>query len=171
MKIGEENAATPPPQPPSDLFVKLICSGGAGAQVCEFCGREYLCSTDTAYWDQETLKDWRAKAEKEPDRYIEDQQYSSIEYGELDGRLFVLGCDCNSARRYEDFIWGHRELISKYLKERTTSRLADATRDSKLAELMAGGLLDLEKAEAEAQRLKALCELNGISTKAAPSRD
>lgn len=55
-----------------------------------------------------------------PEEEYEENDYEAFEYIELDGQLFVEGCEgCDKKlRRYEDFIWSNREHIRAYLKTR-----------------------------------------------------
>ena len=41
----------------------------------------------------------------------------------------MIDCHCNAARKYEDFIWTHRWLISRYINERLEKGYKDAKWD------------------------------------------
>ncbi len=102
----------------SEHFNRAIISSSSISIDCPFCGRVHYASfNNEGNFEEGELEDLRKKAKKEPKKYIE-HDYSSIEWGYLDGKQYVVDCECNGARRYEDFIWNHRYLILNYLDRR-----------------------------------------------------
>lgn len=106
---GEERA--------SDVFMRAVCHGGALCSICcEHCGRVHFVGDGHGDYEDGELEDLRANALKNPGKYIEHNDYDSIDWGYINGKQIVYGCPCNSARQYERWIWSHRYVISKYLK-------------------------------------------------------
>jgi hypothetical protein len=113
----------------SELFMDLATSNhGSPCIQCQHCKRVHF----THECDEKELADLRAKAEKEPNKYLEDTMSDSIAWGYLDGKQYAWNCPCDSGHRYEEFIWRHRELIAEYLKRRTQENLRVAQEDAKL---------------------------------------
>jgi len=124
---------------PSYEFIDAVVNGCAIVIDCELCGRVHFATWDeNAGWEEGELEDLRAKAEKDPDRYIEDATCSSISYGWLNGKQVVDGCPCNRARKIEDWIWSHRDIISKYLK----SRIMKMKRQAEMEERQVEGVVE-----------------------------
>lgn len=68
---------------------------------------------------------------------LTEEEYDRAEYFgyiELDGQVFVYGCDGCSARllKYENFIWNNRETIRRYLKTRIDQEKAWADQEALL---------------------------------------
>lgn len=118
------------PEPPSEMFENAVRSAGSLVIDCELCGRTHFATLETGPFDEGELEDLRAKAKKDPDRYVEDPGYDSVAWGMVDGKQAVIGCPCNGLRRYEDFIWGNRSVIAAYLRNRSEERLKSAERES-----------------------------------------
>lgn len=103
----------------SETFWDAIIHSSSLVILCEFCGRVHFATwSEGDYDDGEELTDLKKRAKINPDRYIEDHEYSSIRWGYLDGKQIVYRCKCNSAARFENWIWDHRRLISDYLSAR-----------------------------------------------------
>jgi hypothetical protein len=98
---------------------------GTSDATCELCGRHVFGGTGTLGYELGELEGLRAKAEKDPDRYVE-VPYDGVSLGRIEGKQTVLGCPCNRLRMYEDWVWGHRRQIIEYLKKRIKERLEDA---------------------------------------------
>jgi len=115
-------------------FEDAVRHAGSLVVTCELCDRTHFATMEEGTFDRGELEDLRAKAAKEPDKYIEDPSYDSISWGTLDGRQAVIGCPCNGMAKYEDFIWKNRYVIAKYLKrksERLSKSAADNANDMK----------------------------------------
>jgi hypothetical protein len=85
--------------------------GGGGPWVHCSCGKDHTLDPD-----------------------LTEEEYDAadnFEYIELAGELFVYGCDgCNERlRRYENFIWGNRDTIRRYLKIRIDQEKAWADQE------------------------------------------
>lgn len=112
----------------SELFMDLVCSGGTPSIDCQLCGRTHFATGPLSTEDPVQIEEMRASAAKYPDKWLESGD-DSLAFGYLDGRQVVWNCPCHKMRRYEDFIWDHRELIAKYLKARLAKQVEE---DSKL---------------------------------------
>jgi hypothetical protein len=55
---------------------------------------------------------------KDPDGIVIEYEDDFIRAHDLDGKTFVEDCPCNGLRKYEDWIWGNREVIREYLRFR-----------------------------------------------------
>lgn len=117
------------PKEPSEEFRDAVRDGGTMcATDCGFCGRVHFVSgSGHGDYSEGELEDLKAKAKAEPDRYIQEGVYDCIPTGYFAGMNVVVYCKCNGLRRYEEWIWSHRDIILDYLKARTQKEL-DATR-------------------------------------------
>jgi len=61
-----------------------------------------------------------------------DFMSDSIFYGHLEGKRVVWGCECNKARRYEDWIWANRDMIMEYLRARIEEMVKGAEMEAKM---------------------------------------
>lgn len=88
--------------------------GGAGPYVYCSCGKDHTLPYD-----------------EENDNYDDSD---SFEYIEMDGQLFVYGCEgcAKKLARYENFIWQHRDTIRRYLKTRIDQEKAWADQEDLL---------------------------------------
>ena len=71
---------------------------------------------------------------------LTDEEYDQAEsfgYIELDGQLFVYGCDGCSTKlaKYENFIWNNRNTIRRYLKTRIDQEKAWADQEHMLNQI------------------------------------
>lgn len=86
---------------------------------CELCGRTIFCNGGHTYgYDEGELEKLQKLAKEKPDKYVEWTDCDGVSFGTIQGMQFVLGCDCNQLRRYEEFVWQHRQEIAKYLMTR-----------------------------------------------------
>lgn len=83
----------------------------------------------TAIMKTENLKTYAPVRRRNREKYIEHNDYDTIDWGYIAGKQIVYGCPCNSARRYEQWIWSHRYIIAKYLR----LMAEEAELDAKLA--------------------------------------
>ena len=114
-------------EPPSDMFMEAVTDAGSISINCELCGRTHFATCDdNVDFDEGELESLRAKAAENPDKYMEDATVSMISWGYIDNQQVVHGCPCNIARRYEDWIWQHRCLITSYMKNRIRSQKREA---------------------------------------------
>lgn len=111
---------------PSSLFEDILVDSGTIVATCEFCGRTHFATASEGHFDEGELEGLREKALKNPEMYFEYPEYDSISYGHIAGNQAVVPCDCNHLRKYENFIWEHRGLITQYLIKRTEQERKDA---------------------------------------------
>jgi hypothetical protein len=119
----------------SEEFMRAVCGRGALCDVdCEHCGRTHFVGTGYGDYEDGELEGLRANAQKHPGKYIEHNDYDSIDWGYINGKQIVWGCPCNSARQFESWIWNHRYAIAKYLKLRAEGLQLDAKFAQEVAE-------------------------------------
>lgn len=58
-----------------------------------------------------------------PDSIVIHYDYEAIMGKLIDGKTWVVGCECNHIKRYEDWIWNNRDTIRRYLKVRVDQEL------------------------------------------------
>ena len=107
-----------PLKSPSKEFTDAIRHAGSLVITCEFCGRTYFCTWGHGDYEKGELEELKKQAEEEPDKYIEVFDDDAASWGHIDGKQFVIGCPCNGARKYEDWILSHRYIIAEYFKYR-----------------------------------------------------
>ena len=112
----------------SEEFDRALTTGGSLVIDCGFCNRTHFGNA-IAFFEEGEYEDLCNKAHDEPDRYIE-HDYDDVGWGMLDGKVGVIDCQCESLKRYEDFIWENRRLIATYLKAKTERMKKDANRDA-----------------------------------------
>lgn len=140
--------------------------GGSIRGTCQSCGREHYQSAVPGYFDEGELEELERKAEKEPDKYI-DNGDCTVGFGEIDGVQFVYGCPCEmkSLYKYEAFVWSHRFQVIKFLVDVTKERKRRADKDhagaTEVEKAVEGALKREEnfgrqqERKAQAERLKA----------------
>lgn len=114
------------PDPPSELFANAVCNAGTPAATCELCGREHYDALGQNM-DEGELESYEAKHKDNPEKYVPNDGGVSI--GHINGVQVVWGCPCNKLARYEKFIWSHRYLIAKYLRDRIQEQIAKVELD------------------------------------------
>lgn len=109
---------------------------------CEWCGRRHFCPEVSWGWtdeDAEDVKNFKEYAESEYERNPEGTvlHYDSdaVSGVLVNGINFVLCCPCNGLRKYEVFIWEHRNMIRKYLKDRIDQETDFALQERSLNKL------------------------------------
>ncbi len=113
------------PRIASELIMDVVCQEHSSSINCQFCKRTHFSH------EAIDVVELRAKAVEFPGKYLESED-DAVAWGYLDGRQYVWRCPCNSAARYEDFIWRHRELIATYLKRRAAENAVYAKSDTEL---------------------------------------
>jgi hypothetical protein len=100
----------------SQSFERAFSSGSGGCvRDCD-CGRTNYDYANSWDWDDGELEALIENAKAEPDRYIgHDHSVSTMD---VSGKEIVMGCPCNSARRFEDWIILHAAQIAEYLNSR-----------------------------------------------------
>lgn len=142
--MAEKKKPDWPKEPPSEEFLRCITDSGSIVTECDFCGRTHFADSERAGdWSCGELVRLRENAAKEPDKYIGDATVDSVSTGHLDGKRFVRGCPCNSARRYEDFIWNNARWIADYLRRRSETEFEEAKdrlKSLRVARVLAGDM-------------------------------
>ena len=109
-----------------EFWNAIIHSSSCGGDlVCDLCGRVHFASWDPGAYERDDLKVLEKKAEKNPDKYINHTD-SSVGWGEFNGLQIIYGCCDDKVKKFEDLIWGHRRLITHYLKARTAQAVETA---------------------------------------------
>jgi hypothetical protein len=116
--------------PPSEEFWDAVIRAGSIVITCELCHREHFASGEPGHFDAGELEGLLEKAKKHPDQYIEHASDDSVSWGLIDGKQAVYDCQCNLARKYEDFIWSHRQVIARYLTKRIDDNLKEAKEEA-----------------------------------------
>ena len=107
--------------------------------IASIAGRFHFTSEEE-HAGEYSEKDWQElldRAEKNPDKYVYHGGWGDeyISWGYLDGKQVVADCPCHGARRYEDWILGHRYMISEYFKTMAKKWIEDAKRVCDLANI------------------------------------
>jgi len=132
-----------PLKEPSEEFLEAFSDHVSSVVVeCDFCGRVYFATQDHGDFEEGELAELRANAEKEPDKYIEVDYFTS-RIG-VDGRCYAWGCKCNKVRMHEEWVWANRRKILDYLTAMFGKRLKQAQEESEVLDgaLVASKLLD-----------------------------
>ena len=109
------------------------CPGTCTSILCK-CGRVHFTSGPGCgdYEDGE-LEELQGKAEKDPDRYVEDPLFGRIDWLPWNGEQLVLGCPCGKAQGIAEGIEGIAEELAAYLKLYFEDRLAGLALETKAA--------------------------------------
>jgi hypothetical protein len=107
---------------PSKMFLRSLRGGGSSSIYCN-CGRMHYAPNNLSNSDDEDdyknmLDSALAEQEKDPDGIVINFEDDFITCKELDGKTFVEDCPCNGLRKYEDWIWGNRDVIREYYQFR-----------------------------------------------------
>ncbi len=107
---------------PAELLMDIVTDhNGTTGIDCDFCGRTWFTHLDEDY------AKLVEKAKAEPKKYCESSD-DGLAFGWLDGKQVVFGCCEDKLKRYADWIWNHRGIISTYLKRRAQEELDEALR-------------------------------------------
>ena len=112
----------------SELFEGIVCDNHSPSITCEFCGRVHFGV------DEDDYDELSAKQDKEPNKYVGYHDANRIAWGHIDGKVFVWGCECGGADRYEKWIWNNRKLILEYLKHRTQAAVVEAEQEAEFVQ-------------------------------------
>lgn len=108
----------------SHNFMDAVCEAGTPDMTCQLCDRHcFATGSQTCLSDVEIDK-YRKSSNENPHRYWECAD-DSLAYGVIDGKQCVYDCPCNGMARYENFIWTHRHMITRYLRKRSESIKAE----------------------------------------------
>ncbi len=108
-------------------FEEVFHSNTSGSvRTCK-CGRTYFDGDLNDYdWEKGELEDLLEKALMFPTKFYEKEH--SIQTMTIGVHEFVIGCECNGAQVYEDFINQNDKKIAEYLNkkaERLKNKAAD----------------------------------------------
>lgn len=104
-------------EPCSEEFYNAFSARcGSNHATCN-CGRVHFTSTDTGCYYEGELEQLIKLSACAPETYI-DIGNGSVTFVDVGG-AYVYGCPCNTLQKYEAWVWGHRQQIMNYLKERT----------------------------------------------------
>lgn len=96
-------------------------SGGATCcqTTCEACGRTYFVTSDGhGDYDEGELDGLRDLASADPTKCIEVPDFSSVPtaYHPATGKFIVVGCICDPAKKFCDWVESHAENLATYLE-------------------------------------------------------
>lgn len=97
---------------------RSFARGGTCCDIyCEACGRTYfVTSAGHGDYEEGEIEALREKAQREPDKYIEVPDYSSVSAMHWNGKEVVIGCLCDPTRSLATFIEKHAEQLTEYLR-------------------------------------------------------
>lgn len=115
---------TPAYEPCSQNFEEAFRDGFGGCRRTCACGRECFDGANSYDWSPGELEGLRENARLHPDKYLE-LPYCCSDLT-VNNKTFVMGCYCNGARPYEDWIRGHAEKLAAFLVSVRQERLDHA---------------------------------------------
>lgn len=128
-------------------MVRAFCHYATLCVMACHCGRVHFVSAPGhGDYEEGELEELKAKAEKEPDKYIEEWEHDTIDEITIDGKSFVAHCKCEGWRKYSKWIDRHAEQITKYLGDFWIEKAKDAKAESDHAEKMKAALDRAEEA-------------------------
>lgn len=128
-------------------LVKAFCNSSTlCCQDCS-CGRVHFvsCSGHGDYSPGE-LEELQRLAKEQPDKYIEEPDFDSIDFISIDGQQLVPDCPCKRAEKYAVFIERHAEPLADYLLRFFQERLIEAKMKAATAEQITTALAACKKA-------------------------
>lgn len=132
------------PKPPSDLFIDAVVDSGSITDTCEFCGRTFFEDDENRDWAEGEFEKLKERNGREPDKCVAIDQ---IRTGTLAGKRGVVGCPCNWATPYENFIWGERHMIMKFISAKVKGIVEKALVDESAADSASADLKQEEIAK------------------------
>lgn len=116
---------------PSDEFVEAYRYGGSPDFECD-CGRTHFAADNDWFTDEEDgekhLESLLEMSIKYPEQYHPDYESDYVNYTDINGKQFVVGCPCNGLYRYEEFIVENEEKILSFLRKKAERELEEATK-------------------------------------------
>ena len=101
---------------PSNTFISSLSDTYGKSEIRCDCGKNHIAYENC---DDDSYRDYiSAEKDSDPDNVIIHHNDDFIHGTIIAGRTFVIGCQCNGLKRYENFIWETRDTIRKYLKNR-----------------------------------------------------
>jgi len=98
-----------------ELFWDSFCYAGTSVITCD-CGRTHFATYDGEMgFEEGELKDLREKSNKEPDKYMETSDQSSISWIDFCGKNIIYNCPCKEDVKICDMIYSNRHPIMSFL--------------------------------------------------------
>lgn len=127
------------PESPSKMFMHALRSACMGSGTNELecqCGRVHLCPDSEYAENPEIYKEYcESELAARPESTILHYGYDEIRGYHFAGSVFVEDCPCNTLTKYENFIWGERDLIRRFLKDRIDDEFRIANEEKTLNKL------------------------------------
>ena len=129
----EEKLKEKPLEAPSEEFFDAFLSGsGTGTIDCGWCGRTHYEEKEGKDWDDGEYEELERRNTEDSDKCM--FHHNGVHFGELDGKVYVYECPCNAVRQHEEWVWGHRRQIAKYIRLKTEKMVQRALEDDDAAE-------------------------------------
>lgn len=123
------------PKEVSKWFEEAFVHSGSIVIDCDLCGRTHFEDDERAGdWSPGELAKLRKNQNANPDMFIGHGH--SPRWGSINGKNAVVDCPCGKLKEWENFIWGHRHLIAKYVANRAKATAEDAYDDEAEAEFL-----------------------------------
>lgn len=119
------------PEKASEEFLRAITGMGTAILECEHCDRVIFAPDSDLDFDEDYMEELLRKLATQPDKYVQ-VEYESVSWGYLDGKQTPVDCPCNSARKFEDFIWNHRHIIASYFRARLDATKKDLATEERM---------------------------------------
>jgi hypothetical protein len=117
----------------SDHFDKALQGwGGTPVATCQ-CGRIHFAESGENM-DPGELDALKAKRKADPSKYI-TAEGDGVGVITFNGVTHVWNCPCESLARIEEWIWAHRETITRYLRARLDAEAKAATEQAERLKL------------------------------------
>jgi len=107
-------------EPPSDMFLESLNGHRSGSPHIEcYCGRNHYCPDSQSYNGEDEFE-LEAREEKKlnPAGVVLHEEYDAVMAIDMGGPVYVIDCECNSLRRYEDIFWNSKSIIQSYFPKR-----------------------------------------------------
>ena len=136
-------------------LVKAFCNSSTlCCQDCS-CGRIHFVSAHGhGDYSPGELEKLQQLAKEQPEKYIEEADFDSIDFISIDGQQLVPDCPCKRAERYAVFIERHAERLADYLLRFFQEKLTEAKAKAATAERIKTALEACGKAISELPRPK-----------------
>ena len=124
MNAAKGKCKTFSDEAPSQLFERAFEECVSGCVRHCACGRTLFDVHNHWDWQEGELENLGKLSDEKPDEYIPlDYSVGTMAVG---GNHFVLGCPCNGARPYENFIISHARQIATFLNSRAADLKEEA---------------------------------------------
>ncbi len=118
-------------------FAKSFARSGTICSVECACGRvHFLSSSGHGDYEEGELAKLQQRAADDPEHFIEDTQFSSIDFCHIDGSQYVVACPCGKADIVAKWIESHADELADYLvlyfKDKADKHRAELNRAERL---------------------------------------